>query len=295
MSCGFCGALSNGGQYCVGCGEPLGANLSPSRTAVQTRERARPVPGAWLALQEIRLVACPRCGAPNSAARWRCARCGEAFDEHGRDHVTPAAPLVDDPVMAQPESARWLVLITAAAGVAVLAVAGMMLAARGIGPFNVQDAAAAVTAATATPVDEVDASNRGAEGGTVNNVIDGDTTTAWQLAGAGIGEWIELRFAQPVQIDHLLIWNGNQHDEGSFSTASRIKDLQIEFPDADKAYRVILPDRRDKVRVTIGRRPRRPPLTDVIRLRINSVYEGRTGVTAVSEISALTADTSAPE
>ena len=290
MSCGFCGALSSGGQYCVGCGEPLAESLSPSRTAVQTRERARPAPGAWLALQEIRLVACPRCGAPNSAARWRCARCGEAFDE--RDDETAVAPLTDEPMVAQPESARWLVLITVAAGVAVLAVAGMMLAARGIGPFNAQEEPAAVTEATATPVEEVHASNQGAEGGTMNNVVDGNTATAWQLPGAGIGEWVELRFPQPVQIDHLLVWNGNQRDEGSFGSANRIKDLLIEFPVADKAYQVTLPDRRDKVRVTTDRRP---PLANVIRLRILSVYQGQTGVTAVSEISALTADQSAPE
>jgi DNA-directed RNA polymerase subunit RPC12/RpoP len=292
MSCGFCGALSSGGQYCVGCGEPLGTTLSASRTAVQTRERARPAPGAWLALQEIRLVACPKCGAPNSAARWRCARCGEAFEEGERDDETPSAVTADEVVTAQPESARWLVLITVAAGVAVLAVAGMMLAARGIGPFNAHEEAAAVTEATATPIEDVDASEQGADGGTVDNVVDGDTTTAWQLAGAGIGEWVELRFAQPVQIDHLLIWNGDQRSEGSFNSASRIRELLIEFPNADKAYRVTLPDRRDKVRITTERRP---PLADVIRLKIQTVYGGQTGVTAVSEISALTAGSAPAE
>jgi DNA-directed RNA polymerase subunit RPC12/RpoP len=266
--------------------------LSAARTAVQTRERARPAPGAWLALQEIRLVACPRCGAPNSAARWRCARCGEAFDESEREEETSAAVTADEMVTAQPESARWLVLITAAAGVAVLAVAGMMLAARGIGPFHGQEDAAAVTEASATPIDDVDASEPGPEGGAVENVVDGDTTTSWQLAGAGVGEWVELQFAQPVQIDHLLIWNGDQRSESSFQSASRIRELLIEFPDADKAYRVTLPDRRDKVRITTERRP---PLADVIRLKIQSVYGGQTGVTALSEISALTAGATPPE
>jgi DNA-directed RNA polymerase subunit RPC12/RpoP len=259
---------------------------------VQTRERARPAPGAWLALQEIRLVACPRCGAPNSAARWRCARCGETFDDSEIAEETSAAVVAEETVTAQPESARWLVLITAAAGVAVLAVAGMMLAARGIGPFQGQEEAAAVAEATTTPIDDVDASEQGPEGGVVENVVDGDTTTSWQLAGAGIGEWVELRFSQPVQIDHLLIWNGDQRSDSSFQSASRIRDLLIEFPDADKAYRVTLPDRRDKVRVTTDGRP---PLADVIRLRIQSVYGGQTGVTAVSEINALTGGSTPPE
>jgi len=287
MSCGFCGALSDGGQYCVGCGEPLSTSSSPARTAVQTRERARPAPGAWLALQEIRLVACPKCGAPNSAARWQCARCGEAFDEREGNEEAPVilAP-ADDPGTVQPESARWLVLITAAAAVAVLAVAGMMLAARGIGPFTAQEEPTAVTEATAIPIEDVDASHR-AEGAIVDNVVDGDTTTAWQVAGEGTGEWVELRFPNPVQIDHLLIWNGDQRDEGSFGDSHRIRDLLIEFPDADRAYRVLLPDRRDKVRVTTDGRP---PLADVIRLRIESVHVGQAELTSVSEISVLTAD-----
>jgi hypothetical protein len=291
MSCTFCGALSSGGQFCVGCGEPLGSALTGSRTAVQTRERARPAPGAWLALQEIRLLACPKCGAPNSAARWRCARCGEAFDD--RDHGDEMREQTTvDAGGTQPESARWLVLITAAAGVAVLIVAVMMLAARGVGPFRAQEQPPALTEATATPIDDVDSSDPDADGGTGINVADRDTTTAWQLSGAGIGEWVELRFRQPVQIDHLLIWNGDQRSDRSFSAASRIKDLLIEFPDANKAYRVRLPDRRDKVRVTTDGQP---PLADVIRLKIQSVYGGQTGVTALSEISALTQATTTPE
>jgi hypothetical protein len=292
MSCAFCGALSTGGQYCVGCGEPLASTLTASRTAVQTRERARPAPGAWLALQEIRLLACPKCGAPNSAARWRCARCGYAFDERDRHEETSAEQLPVDASVAQPESARWLVLITAAAGVAVLAVAVLMLAARGVGPFSAQDQSPALTEATATPIDDVDASDPGADGGTVHNVADGDTATAWQLSGAGIDEWVELRFGRPVQIDHLLIWNGDQGSDESFTAASRIKDVLIEFPDADKVYRVRLPDRRDKVRVTTDRPP---PVADVIRLKIQTVYGGRTGVTALSEISALTQGATTPE
>lgn len=291
MSCAFCGALSSGGQYCVGCGEPLGPALTASRTAVQTRERARPAPGAWLALQEIRLLACPKCGAPNSAARWRCARCGEAFDERdGEERSTEQTS--DDVGATQPESARWLVLITAAAGVAVLAVALMMLAARGVGPFRDPTQSIALTEAAATHIDDVNASDPGKEDGVVQNVADGDMTTAWCPQGAGIGEWVELRFDQPVQIDHLLIWNGDQRSDANYKAASRIKDLLIEFPEADKAYRVKLPDRRDKVRVTTDGRP---PLARVIRLRILTVYSGQTGVTALSEISALTQGSTAPQ
>lgn len=292
MNCGICGALSTGGQYCVGCGEPLGSTLTASRTAVGTRERARPAPGTWLALQEIRLVACPKCGAPNSAARWRCARCGEGFDERdNNDSVIGETTSSSQEIAAQPESARWLVLITAAAGVAVLAVAVMMLAARGVGPFRAEAHATALAEAIAIAVADVEASDQGTEGGSVHNLIDGDQTTAWQVTGTGVGEWVELRFGQQVQIDYLLVSNGDQRSDSSFAAANRVKDLLIEFPNARKVYRVELPDRSDTVRITTKRRP---PVTDVIRLKILD-FHGQTDVTALSEIEALSHPGPAPE
>lgn len=292
MTCGICGALSTGGQYCVGCGEPLGSTLTAARTAVGTRERARPAPGAWLALQEIRLVACPKCGAPNSAARWQCARCGEGFDDSDSDDGTESEASPAEDVVAQPESARWLVLITAAAGVAVIAVAIMMLAARGVGPFRSQGEAASLAEAVPIAVAEVEASDSVIEGGSVRNLVDGEETTAWQVAGTGIGEWVELRFGQPVQIDYLLVSNGDQHSDSSFAAANRVKDLLIEFPNARKVYRVELPDRSDSVRITTQRQP---PVTDVVRLKILDVHGEQTGITALSEVEALSHRGPAPQ
>lgn len=293
MSCSICGAASDGGQYCIGCGEPLGSPLTASRTAVSTRQRARPAPGAWLALQEIRLLACPKCGAPNSAARWRCARCGQTFDDRDRDESTPLEATPEQAVAVQPESARWLVLITAATGVAVVAVAVMMMSARGIGPFGGNIDQMAVADAVPVSVDRVEASDDGTEGGAIANLIDGESTTAWQLAGTGIGEWVELHFGQPVQIDYLLVSNGDQRSDRSFAAASRVKGLVIEFPDSDKVYEVEeLPDRQQNVRVTMKRRP---PVTDMIRIRITSVHDGEIGVTALSEIEALAHSGPRPE
>jgi DNA-directed RNA polymerase subunit RPC12/RpoP len=288
VNCGICGALSSGGQYCVGCGEPLATTLTASTvapTAVSTRQRARPAPGAWLALQEIRLVACPKCGAPNSAARWRCARCGETFDERDRDARAARDATAEEAVAVQPESARWLVLITVAAAVAVLAVAVTMLAARGIGPFQARQEPATLAEATPISINRVQASDQGPEGGSVQNLVDGDATTVWQVTGTGIGEWVDIRFDRPVQLDHLLISNGDQRNEGSFAAAGRVNELLIVFRNADKAYKVELPDRPDSVRVTTQGRP---PVSDEIRLKIVSIHEGRIGVTALSEIQALT-------
>ena len=176
-------------------------------------------------------------------------------------------------------------LITAAAGVAVLAVAIMMLAARGIGPFQTRQAPTALLEASPIAIDRVEASDQGPDGGSVQNLVDGDTATAWQLTGTGVGEWVDVRFDRPVQIDHLLISNGDQRSEGGFAAAGRVKELLIVFPNADKAYKVELPDRPDSVRVTTHGRP---PVSDEIRLKIVSIHEGRIGVTALSEIQALT-------
>ncbi|HSK90506.1 MAG TPA: discoidin domain-containing protein [Euzebyales bacterium] len=284
MNCAVCGAPSSGGQFCVGCGEPLGSTLTASRTAIGTRERPRPAPGAWLALQEIRLVACPRCGAPNSAARWRCARCGQAFDDRAGEDGAAAEPPPEQPTTVQPEPARWLVLITAAAGVAVIAVAVMMLTARGVGPFRGQQVAPALAEATPIEVAGIEVSQDGPEGATKHNLTDGDPATSWQVAGTGVGEWVELRFGQPVQIDHLLIWNGDQRTADSFAAANRVQGIVIEFPNADKVYEVeTLPDIRENVRVTMKARP---PVADRIRIRITSVHDD-VGVTALSGIAAL--------
>jgi hypothetical protein len=176
--------------------------------------------------------------------------------------------------------------------VAVLAVAIMMLAARGVGPFGAEDEASALAEAIPLAVAHVEASDPGAGGGSDDNLIDDDETTAWQVAGTGVGEWVELRFGEPVQIDYLLVSNGDQRNDSSFAAAGRVKDLLIEFPNARKVYRVGLPDRSDSVRVTTQGRA---PVTEVIRLKILTVHPGQTRITALSEIEALSHPAPAPE
>lgn len=292
MSCSVCGVASSGGQYCVACGEPLVPLMAPTATAVGTRERPRPARSTWLAFQEIRLLACPQCGAPNSAARWQCARCGEAFDDSARADVAVAdlAPAADEAPPVQPESARWLTLITVVAGVAVVAVAVVLMAARGVGPFGSEDAGAPVTQAAQAGVADVVASGGNGPQGVARNVVDGDAGTAWRVGGDAAGEWVELRLREPVQIDHLLVWNGDQSDEASFEASNRVKDVLITFPDVGKGYTVPLPDRDANVRVDMPD----PPVSDKIRLEVMSVY-GDAGQTALSEVEALVNSASAAE
>lgn len=300
MRCPVCDAPSTGGQFCVSCGAAMTAAVPSTSAALGTRHRTRPAPGAWLALQEIRLLACPRCGAPNSAARWRCARCGTHFDDDAADGAPAELPAerwgtitpAEQPTAAtsQPESARWLALITVVAGVAVVSVAVIMLAARGVGPFGEPDEPPVLTHATSAPVQRVEASAAAGAEGDAANAIDGDPSTAWLVdEPPGSLPWIELRLDQPVQIDHLLVWNGHQGSDDAFRSHNRVREVLIQFPD-QKDYTVELPDRDANVRIDMPR----PPVAGTIRLTVQSVHGPSDRQTALSEVEALVATPSAP-
>lgn len=284
MSCQACGVSTTGGQFCVACGQPLAAEFVSAATAVATRERSHPPRNTWLEFQEIRLLACPKCGAPNSAARWQCARCGETFAE-GTDEESSAeiTPRVDDALPVQPEPAPWLGLITVVAGVAVVAVAVVMLASRGVGPFGADEPPMPVTQATQAGIEGVRASDLAAAAGVQSNVADRDPATAWWIEGDPTGEWIELRLETSVQIDHLLVWNGDQSDDASFAAADRVREVLIAFPDAGKRYTAVFADVNANFRVDMPD----PPVSKRIRIKILSVYDGDADRTAISEIEAL--------
>jgi hypothetical protein len=289
MSCQVCGVTSVGGQFCVACGQPLSSVLTSTATAVTTREREQPSRSTWLAFQEIRLLACPKCGAPNSAARWQCARCGETFDDRADNEPSAeVTPPVEDAPPVQPESAPWVALVTVVVGVAAVAVAVAMLASRGVGPFGAQEPPAPVPQAAQATVAEVHASSTAADSA-ARLVSDGDPATAWRTEADGDGQWIELRLESVVQIDHLLVWNGDQSSNRSFAGTDRVRDVMIVFPDADKRYTATFPDRNANFRVDMPD----PPPASRIRIRIRSVH-GDTGQAALSEIEALVNSSTTP-
>ncbi|HSJ44955.1 MAG TPA: discoidin domain-containing protein [Euzebyales bacterium] len=288
MSCQACGVASVGGQFCVACGQPLSSVLTSTATAVTTREREQPR-STWLAFQEIRLLACPRCGAPNSAARWQCARCGETFDDRADDEPSvEVTPPVEDAPPVQPESAPWVALVTVVVGVAAVAVAVAMLASRGVGPFGPQAPAAPVPQAAQAKVAKVRASSTAADSA-ARLVSDQDPATAWRTEGEGKREWVELRLQAAVKIDHLLVWNGDQSSNRSFIGTNRVRDVTIVFPDADKRYTASFPNRNANFRVDMPE----PPVARRIRIRIRSVY-GDNPQAALSEIEALVNSSTTP-
>lgn len=283
MSCQACGVTSSEGQFCVACGQPLHAELASTATAVATRERATPVRSTWLDFQEIRLLACPKCGAPNSAARWQCARCGETFDDRVDEApLAEVAPIVDEGPVVQPEPVRWLGLITVIAGVAVIVVALLMLVLRGVGPFGDADDAPASQTASAGVTKAVGSDQATAAGG-LKLLYDDEPATAWSMEGDPTGEWLELQLKSAVQIDHLLVWNGDQRDNDSFAAANRVRDVLISFPDVGKQYNATFPNVNANFRVDMPD----PPVSRRIRIEIKNVHGGDAGRTALSEIQAL--------
>jgi len=64
------------------------------------------------------------------------------------------------------------------------------------------------------------------------NLMDGDTSTAWVGGGVGpgVGQWIDLIFGIPVRVRQLGIYNGHQ-GEGRFHEFRRIRSGRILYPD----------------------------------------------------------------
>jgi DNA-directed RNA polymerase subunit RPC12/RpoP len=279
MSCRICGTHTAGAPFCMACGQPNVAAAGSAAMAVATREHHRPQRGTWLALQEIRLLACPRCGAPNSAARWRCARCGEAMDDPSSDVEQPTvgeSDPADDATAVQPVSAPWLAVVTGVVSVATVAVALTMLVARGVGPFGGQEEPPALPSFTEADVAGVETS---AAKGAADNLIDGNPATAWRVAGNGVGEWVEIELDERVQIDHLLIWNGAEDEAGT----NRVRDVMITFPESDKSYKATFLRDEPNFRVDMED----PPIASRIQLEIRNAH-GDESHTGLSGIQALT-------
>lgn len=271
MSCRICGTTTTDAQFCVACGQPVEA-AGPSPTALATRERTGPPQSAWLADQEIRLRACPRCGAPNSAARWQCARCCEPMDDRGVGG--PAAPAAAAaPPTEQAEPTRWLTFVTALLGVAVAAVTVSMLVTRGVGPFEGREEPTAMPT-----VQEADLQVVGSSVGQAGRIVDGNQETAWRIpADEGTG-WVELTLNEPVEIDHLLVANGAPGDPAT----TGVRHVEISFPDEDKSYRAEFLDDVTEFRVDMED----PPVASRMRIEIRDGY-GDVDQHGIAEITAL--------
>lgn len=245
------------------------------------------------------LTACPACGAPNSPNRYLCGRCGTDLrtgEATGRVAVVPSPaagarprrhPTTDD-LEGVGSDRRWRIAAAiVTVGILIGGVLGAMVALQ-LGPFSsgsgsdgdgpVFDRSAYPERPDPLPASSVATST--AQTGTSasfdpGQLLDGDVTTAWNSRGDvnpdGIGEIIQVDFADPVWLAQIVVANGDQNDEGAFVANARAKRVEVTLS-GGSSFIVNLLDQtgQQSVRLPV------PRLTTSVRFEVLEVYPGDT-------------------
>jgi hypothetical protein len=279
-----------GRNFCTACGRDL-RESSHNATA--------PLAVAPLPPEQIGFAPCPHCGAPNAASRILCGHCRLSLDPDARlDPPTnllapPLIPPVEVPQVetpqieippVEPESSRWLLVVTLIAGLVTVVVLLTLLNARGVGVFPAPASATlAAPSTTRLEVVAIQASSTLPPAGQVtydaSNVRDRDPSTAWsEGAQSAVGEWIELQLPRQASITRLLIWNGFQKG-AQFTQHGCVQRLLIEA--GGRRFAVELYRLRGSQAVDLP-----TPVRDrTVRLTIDAIFEGtREPHAALSEV-----------
>lgn len=188
----------------------------------------------------VEQAACPSCGAFNPAYNRHCEQCGARLTQE----PLPVAPA---PMVRSTPGGRALSVLTAV----VLVVALFALLFNVFRSGDDEETAQTTTSTTTTaapsvteiqPTDVV-ASSQIADSYSDSNLIDGDFETEWQATSED-GITIEFRWAQPVQIKYLEIYN--IVDQDRFLRNYRIEGYNITVDDLPGVtYRNTLKDQAD--------------------------------------------------
>jgi hypothetical protein len=297
--------LDAGARFCPHCGAP---SDDPDRTdahepvtgAAQTDadETASHAPQdletsviATPSAEEGTARDCPSCGAPNSPRRELCGRCGVDLETG----VTPPRPAEDE----RPSPARragaagterhrkhtWMVGLGALAVVAAVVV-GLTLA--GLGPLagtpSLPDAEFDADVYAGEPevllLSDIATSSAlepsGGESYDATQMVDDDPTTAWNSDGSqaedGVGETIDLFFADPVWVQRLVFNNGFQRDAQTYADNARIRRADV-LLDGGERLSVRLEDlglQRQAIELP------EPLLTTTVRIQVTETFPGDT-------------------
>ncbi|MFH1530730.1 MAG: hypothetical protein ABIK09_08385 [Pseudomonadota bacterium] len=120
-----------------------------------------------------------------------------------------------------------------------------------------------------------------------SNVLDGDHSTAWVEGkkGHGIGEWIVLRFDEPIRVSRLRIWNGyqkykNDRLQDRYEINERLKRIRVVTDHEDRSF--TLEDTRKAQELILGSNE-----VQFVRIEIRSVYEAEYPDCAIADIVVL--------
>lgn len=311
MQCPRCHTrAAAGARFCRHCGAPLEPQADPRRTATpaatataSSLSPSRDVQAGHVDEADTTTlptptgdgtssVACRACGAPNTARRELCGRCGADLET---GVVPPAAEDGPAPTPSRrPASAGrggqpagGLSLWLMAAGLLALVgaiVLGLSLA--GLGPLaedpSLPEAEFSSEAygggAAPLLLSEVAASTTlqedGGESVDATRMVDGDATTAWVSDGSrfedGVGETIDLFLAEPSWVERLVIDNGVQRDAESYADHGRIRRAEL-VVDGGERLSVRLEDlalQRQAIELP------EPRLTTTVRLEITETFPG---------------------
>ena len=120
-----------------------------------------------------------------------------------------------------------------------------------------------------------------------SNVLDGDRSTAWVEGkkGHGVGEWLKLRFDEPIRVAKLRIWSGYQKVKKDklgdrYWINERPKGIRIQTLRGERS--VTLADTQDSQEIVLDGEE-----TRTVRINIESLYEARFPDCAISEIEVV--------
>jgi hypothetical protein len=234
---------------------------------------------------------CPSCGAPNSPRRELCGRCGVDLETG----VSPPRAAEDE----QPSPARragaatsqrhrtqgWLIGLGGLA-VVVAVVVGLTLA--GLGPLAGAPSLPEADFETDVYGDEPEVlvlsdiatssalEPSGGETYDATQMVDDDPTTAWNSDGSqaehGVGETIDLFFADPVWVQRLVFDNGFQRDAESYADNARIRRADV-LLDGGERLSIRLEDlglQRQAIELP------EPLLTTTVRIEVTETFPGDT-------------------
>lgn len=279
-----------------------GADPDDEDTEDPTDPSAQP-PGATSLIEPARpdLRECANCGAPNSARRNICGRCGAdlrtgvvpegsgriaAARSGERRPRSGAAERLDD----DHRRTGRIVALVVAVGVLLGALIGGLIA-LDAGPFGQDDAATEVPEAPpfdagrygddpeALTVTAIGTSTTleplGDERYDAAQMVDRDLATAWNNDGArnasGVGEVIAIEFAEPVWVDEIVLANGSQDADAAFLGNARLERARVRF-DGGTVFEITFLDRQQLQSVQLPE----PVLTTGALVDVLSAFPGDT-------------------